>query len=151
MHKIALAAAAFGLAFTATPALADGHEEAKPEMLKQDWYSVDFIKFEGGNRKRIGEIIDMFEKADEASGQSGPIVLHMNTGPWDMMVFSKMEHGIKQMGWASTPEGDAWDKAFFELAGGEEAAMKIFAEFQSYVAETEDHIGHIHPDEEDEG
>ena len=151
MRKIVLAAAAFGLAFTASPALADDHGEAKPEMLKQDWYSVDLIKFKGGNRKRIGEIIDMYEAADKASGNPGPIVLHMDTGPWDMMVFSKMEHGIKQMGWDSTPEGDAWRKAFNELAGGKEEAMKIFVEFQSYVDASEDHIGHIHPDEEEEG
>ncbi len=153
MRKILLTAAAFGLATTmgAAPAVADGHEEAKPEMLKQDWVRVNLIKFKGGNRQRIGEIIDMFDAADKAAGVDGPIVMHMNTGHWDMAVFFRMKHGIAQMGWRSTPEGDAWDKAFEEMVGGEEEARKIFEEFQSYIADEETQIGHIHPDEEDEG
>lgn len=153
MRKILLTTAAFGLAttFGATPAFADGHEAGEPEVLKQDWYRVNAIKFKPGNRQRIGEIIDMFEKADEAAGVDGPIILHMNTGNWDMLVFFEMKHGIKQMGWRSTPEGDAWDKAFEEMVGGEDEARKIFEEFQTYIADEQTHIGHIHPDEEDEG
>lgn len=120
-------------------------------MREQNWYRVQMIKFKGGNRQRVGEILDMFEAADKASGNDGPFVMHMNTGAWDMAVFFRMKHGIKQMGWRSTPEGDKWDTAFNELAGGEEEARKIFAEFQSYIAREETHIGHHHPDEEDEG
>ncbi len=152
MRKILLTAAAFGLASTlgAAPAIAEDGAEAKPEMLDQTWYRINAIKFHPGNRQRIGEIIDMFEAADKAAGVDGPIVVHMNTGAWNMLVFFEMKHGIEQMGWRSTPEGDKWDKAFAEIAGGEEEAQKIFAEFQSYVADEQSHIGHIHPDDEEE-
>lgn len=153
MRKILLTAAVFGMATTmgAAPALADGHEEAKPELREQDWWRVNLIKFKPGNGERIGEIIDMFDAADKAAGVDSPIVMHMNTGPWDMAVFFEMKHGIQQMGWKSTPEGDKWDKAFEEMVGGKEEAQKIFDEFQSYVADEQNQIGHIHPDEEDEG
>ena len=153
MRNLLLTAAAFGLATTmgAAPAMADGHEEAKPEMRDQTWYRINLIKFNPGNQQRIGEILDMFEAADKAAGVDGPFVMHMDTGAWDMAVFFRMQHGIKQMGWRSTPEGDKWDAAFNEMAGGEEEARKIFNEFQSFVAREETHIGHHHPDEEDEG
>ena len=153
MRKILLTAAAISLAATlgAAPAVADDHAAAEPEMLDQTWYRVQLIKFHPGNNQRIGEIIDMYEAADKAAGVDGPIVMHMNTGAWDMVAFFKMEHGIKQMGWRSTPNGDKWDAAFNEMVGGEEEARKIFAEFQSYIAREETQLGHIHPDEEEEG
>ena len=146
---VSAAAAAMAVAMPASPAMADDHAMEKPELLEQDWYRIEMLKFKGGNRKRIGEILEMFSKADEASGQDGPFVMHMNSGAWDMAVFFKMEHGVQQMGWKSTPEGDAWDKAFAEMVGGEEAAMKIFVEWQSMIAMSETHIGHHHPDKED--
>ena len=153
MRKILLTAAAFGLATTmaAAPALADDHAEAKPEMRDQTWYRVNAIKFKSGHGERIQEIINMFDKADKAAGVESPIILHMNTGAWDMLVFFKKKHGIQQMGWKSTPEGDAWDKAFEEMVGGKEEAQKIYDEFQSYIANEQSHIGHIHPDKDDEG
>lgn len=155
MRKSIITAAAFAIAATmgvqAAPALADHHEAGEPELLKQDWYRVDAIKFKPGNGKRVGEIIEMFHKADKAAGTESPIILHMNTGAWDMLVFFKMKHGIAQMGWRSTPEGDKWDKAFEEMVGGKDEAQKIFTEFQSYVANEQSHIGHTHPDEEGEG
>ncbi|WP_144573623.1 hypothetical protein [Altererythrobacter ishigakiensis] len=153
MRKLLLTSAAFGLAATmgAAPVIADDHAEAKPEMRDQTWYRVNLIKFHPGNGERIGEIIDMFDAADKAAGVDSPIIMHMNTGAWDMAVFFKMQHGIQQMGWRSTPEGDKWDAAFNEMVGGEDEARKIFAEFQSFVAAEENHIGHIHPDEDEEG
>lgn len=150
MRKTLMIAAAFAMPLTAMPAFADDHVSGDPEMLEQDWYRVNAIKFKPGNRERIGEILEMFGKADKAAGVDGPTVVHMNTGAWDMLVFFKMKHGIKQMGWNSTPEGDAWDKAFADMVGGEDAAKEIFAEFQSFVANEQSHIGHIHEDDDEE-
>lgn len=149
MRKILTLAAVAGLAFTATPAVADGHEGAKPEKLEQDWYRVNLMTFKRGNRQRVGEIIEMYQKASDAAGTPKPIQVHMDTGPYTMMVFWKMQHGIEQMGWKDTPEGKKWDKAFFEMVGGEEAARKIFAEFQSYIQSQESHVGHIHREKDD--
>ncbi len=146
MKKLIIAAAAIGLAIPAAPVFADDHMDAEMETRDQTWLRMNFIKFEPGHDKRIGEILEMFGKADEASGNPHPVVIHMNTGEWDMVVVFRMKHGIEQMGWKSTPEGDAWDKAFYELAGGEEAGQKIFTEFSTYVAREESHIAHRHPE-----
>ncbi|MBT8388381.1 MAG: hypothetical protein HKP43_02080 [Altererythrobacter sp.] len=155
MRKILLTAAAFALATTmgagAAPALADGHSADKPEQLKQDWYRVNLVRFKEGKQGRAQEIIAMFEKTDEAVGRDGPVMVHMNTGKWHMMVFFKMDHGIEQLGYASAADGGAWAAAFNELAGGEEEADKIWQEYTSLIAERERHIGHIHPDEDEEG
>ena len=152
MKKLLLTAAAatlcMGAGLTPTAALADGHEAGEMEKLDQTWIRVNLIKFKGGNRERIGEIIKMFNQADKAAGVDGPVVLHMNTGKWDMAVFFRMEHGIEQMGWKSTPNDEKWEKAFHEIVGGEENAKKIYAEMDSYIAEEENHIAHRHPDEE---
>ena len=153
MKKLLLTAAAatlcMGAGLTPTAALADGHEAGAMEKLDQTWYRVAFIKFKEGNRKRIGEIIDMYEKADKDAGLDGPVVIHMNTGHWHMMAFFKMEKGIEEMGWKSNPEGDKWWEAFKKLAGGEDAANKIQAEWDSYVQEEVTQIAHRHPDKED--
>ncbi|MBX7457075.1 hypothetical protein K3152_02345 [Qipengyuania sp. 1NDH17] len=153
MKKLVLTAAAatlgLGIAFTPTPVLADHHEAGEMEKLDQTWYRVNLVKFEAGNRKRIGEIIDMYEAANKASGVDSPVVIHMNTGPWDMMVFFRMKHGIESMGWKTNPEGEKWWAAFKEIAGGEEEANKIEAEWDSYVLREESHIAHRHPVEDE--
>ena len=82
MRKLILATAAVGLAFTSAPALADGHEEAKPEEANVDWYNINLIKWKSGKGDRAHEIIDLFEKVDAAIGGDGPIDFHMRTGEW---------------------------------------------------------------------
>lgn len=151
MRKLLLTAAAIGLAATmgAAPAIADDHAEAKPEQLEQDWYRVNLVKFKEGKQRRAQEIIGMFEKADEAVGEDGPVMVHMNTGPWHMMAFFKMEHGIQELGYAGPSDGGAWRDAFFEIAGGEEEARAIWAEFDSLIHERQRHLGHIHPDDDE--
>ncbi|NNC60455.1 MAG: hypothetical protein HKO05_10750, partial [Erythrobacter sp.] len=129
-----------------TPAQADNHAEAEPKMLEQDWYRVNLVRFKEGKQGRASEIIAMYEKASDAAGQEGPVSVHMNSGPWHLMVFFKMEHGIGEMGWASNPDEAAWDKAFAEIAGGEDQAKKLHDEFSSLIAVRERHIGHIHDD-----
>ena len=150
MKKLFLTAAAaslgMGMAFTPTTALADDHKAGEMEKLDQTWYRVDMVKFKGGNRERVNEIIEMFNKADKAAGVDSPVIIHMNTGPWDMMVFFKMKDGIEQMGWKSNPEDEKWDKAFNAMVGGEEAAKKIYIEMESYIAAEETHIAHRHPE-----
>ncbi len=145
MQKLLLAAAAaLTLPFGAVPALADGHEMAQPEMLEQDWHRVTMVKFHPGKRERASEIIEMFNKTSQTMGEALPLQIHMNTGAWDMIVAFPMKHGIAQMGWRDTPENKAWQAEFAKMVGGKDKAQAIFKEFDSLVADRQQHIGHTH-------
>ncbi len=143
MRKIVLAAAAFGLAFTASPALADDHAKAEPELAKVDWYRINMIKWKSGKGQRAHEIIDMFEKVDAALGYDDVIDIHMNTGEWHSIVAIPMRQGIAAMGWANNAESDKWDAEFAKQVGGEDKAKELWAEYQSLIAEHHRHVGHI--------
>lgn len=152
MRKLLLTTAAFGLAISmgSVPALADGHEEAKPEQLDQTWYRVNLLKFKEGKQRRANQIIEMFQSASKAIGEDGPVIVHMNTGEWHIMVFFKMDHGVESLGYASDPDGGKWDAAFEEIAGGEEEARALWEEFNSLIHERQRHLGHIHDDDDEE-
>jgi len=149
MKKLVLAAAALCLPFAATPALAEHHEMAKPELLEQNWYRILYLKFHPNNGQRIREINEMFGKASKASGRDEPFIMHMNTGNWDWALFFRMKHGIQQMGWKERPGSEAWNKALAELAGGEEEANAIWAEWRSMIADSTVQIGHNHNTDEE--
>ncbi|GAA4644007.1 hypothetical protein GCM10023115_19670 [Pontixanthobacter gangjinensis] len=145
MKKLMFAAAA-ALCVPAMPstALADGHEAM--ELAKVDWYRVNLIKWEQGKTGRAHEIIDLFQKVDEALGRDGTMHFHMGTGEWDSIVAMPMRNGIAAMGWANNPDGDAWDAEFAKQNGGEEKAKAIWDEFNSLIARQQRHIGHIDQD-----
>ena len=141
MKKLMLAAAALGLGLGAAPALADNHET--PELREVDWYRVHFIKWKEGKGDRAHEIIEMFEKVDEALGRNDVIDFHMATGEWDSVVAMKMRHGIAAMGWKKNPDGDAWFKEFARQVGGEDKAKALDVEFNECIDEQRFEIGHI--------
>ncbi|BDI60905.1 hypothetical protein MACH05_14650 [Qipengyuania nanhaisediminis] len=113
-------------------------------MLEQTWYRINFVRFHEGKQGRASEIIKMYEQASTDSGTPSPMSMHMNSGPWHMIVAFPMTHGIAEMGWKQTPEGEAWDAAFERIAGGADEAEALHNEFASLVAQRERHIGHAH-------
>ncbi len=145
MKKLILTAAALGLVFGATPALAEHHET--PELREVDWYRVQFIKWKSGKAARAHEIISMFEKVDKALGWNDVIDFHMGTGGWDSIVGMKMRKGIASMGWKSNPDGEKWDAEFARQVGGEDKAKALFAEFDDCIQEQRTEIGHIDTNE----
>ena len=143
MKKLLLAAAAFGLAVTPAPVLADDHEPALAEL---DWYRINLIKWKPGKGERAHEIIEMFEKTDAALGHDGVIDFHMATGEWDSIVALPMRQGIAAMGWADNPEEKKWEAEFIRQVGGEAKAKALWEEFDSLIARRQRHIGHIDRD-----
>lgn len=144
MKKLVLAVAAIGLAIPAAPAFADNHEE--PALAELDWYRINLMKWKPGKGERAHEIIEMFQKVDEALGQTGVIDFHMATGEWDSIVALPMRQGIAAMGWSENPEGKKWEAEFIRQAGGEDKAKAIWEEFDSLIARQQRHIGHIDRD-----
>lgn len=143
MKKLTLAAVAASLiTFSGTGAYAPLVAQAQ-ELREVNWYEIHMIKWKQGKRARAHEIIEMFEATDKALGWNDVMDFHMTTGPWHSIVAVKMRNGIAQMGLKTNPDGDAWDKKFAELHGGEEKAKALFAEFEECIQDQQTHIGHI--------
>lgn len=145
MRKILLTAAAFGLAttFSSAPALADDHAAETPELAKKDWYEIVHIKFHSGKMREAMEMIEAFQKVDEALGRDEPMGFHMEAGEWDMVVVFKMHDGIQQMGWASNPRGAEWNAELARQLGGEDKAREHWQKYLSLVANSRSEIAHI--------
>lgn len=143
MKKLTLAAvAASMIALSGVGPVASTVAQAQ-ELREVNWYEIHMIKWKQGKRARAHEIIELFEATDKALGWNDVMDFHMTTGPWHSIVAMKMRGGIAQMGWKSNPDGDAWDKKFAELNGGEEKAKALFAEFEECIQDQQTHIGHI--------
>lgn len=140
MKKLALtiAAAAMAAGSLAVPVAAEAQE-----LREVDWYRIQMIKWKEGKGERAHQIIEMFEKVDQALGWNDVIDFHMGTGEWDSIVAIKMRNGIAAMGWKTNPDNDKWEAEFARQAGGEDKAKALFAEFEECMLDSRTEIGHI--------
>ncbi|MDZ4307598.1 hypothetical protein [Allopontixanthobacter sp.] len=140
MKKLLIIAAALCVTLPAAPALS---QDAQPELRDVKWYQIHMIRWVSGKGARAHEIIEMFEKVDEALGEQGVLDFHMSTGEWNSIVAFPMKHGIAEMGWKESPEGKKWDAEFARQVGGEDKAKALMDELQTLVAAEQRHVGHI--------
>ena len=143
MKKLTMAALAASMIALSGVGSAVATVAQAQELREVDWYEIRMIKWKPGKAARAHEIIELFEATDKALGWNDVMDFHMSTGPWNSIVAMKMRGGIAQMGWKTNPDGDAWDKKFAELNGGEEKAKALFAEFEECIQDQQVHIGHI--------
>ncbi len=147
MRKFALAAAAFGLALTAAPAMADDHEKPEMEEFAADWYQINMIKFYSGKRARAGELLDNYLNKALEGTKVKPTEIHVNVGDYDIIMMWPMPAGPKQFGWAQNPYfAEAWEN-LKEVAGGEDERQAIIDEFDSLIQEEKEMLAHIDKDE----
>ena len=140
MKKLLLTVAALGMGFTATSAPTAASAQ---EMREVDWYNISMIKWKSGKGERAHEIIEMYEKVDEALGRDDVIDFHMQTGEWHSIVAFKMKDGPAAMAWQENPYEKEWEAEFIKQVGGEDKAKALWAEFNDSILEEQRHIGHI--------
>lgn len=117
------------------------------EEIKADWYNVIFLKFKPGKRGRAEEIQEKYyAPAGEAANLPKSIMLHMNTGEWDMIRIGPMEYGPASIGWANSAAGRRWRAEFERIAGGREQANAIDEEFASLLAVRRRDVAHVDTD-----
>ena len=109
------------------------------------------VKFKPGKRERAMELIaEYFMPASDKAGLPGPkMVLHMQTGRWDMVVIWDMEGGMADLEWYRSAEDIKWFAALSEIAGGEEEAGALWDEYISSVSDSVSEVGHYHTGEKD--
>ena len=145
-----LAAGAALFLFTA-PAMAQDEDDEGPQKQGDDARYVEAvaIKFKPGKRERAIEIInEHFAPATEKAGTSGPmLVLHMQTGKWDVVAIWEMAGGMADLEWYRSPDNVKWREALAEMAGGKDEAAAIMEEYVSAIADVIREVGHYHTGE----
>lgn len=134
MRSLCVAAVAAMLVLPSTVAAQE--EEPRPEKHENvTWYTIVEIDFVSGKRDAALDVIrNHFVPAAREAGTPAPVMqLEHRSGEWDLTVIWKMDRGPAGMEWKTTPEGIAWQKAFAEMAGGEEKAREIGETFESYI------------------
>ena len=122
--------------FLAAPALAQDMEAKKLE--DPQWRSVVMVKYPPGKMGRAMELIDEFQKVTEKAGTPNPeLTVRMATGEWDLMVIWRMEGGISDMDWDTSPNNVKWRKAGAEHFGSEEKMKEAWQEYRSLIMESE--------------
>jgi hypothetical protein len=150
MGKGLAASAALALAFAIAPVTAQAQSDAQAQEADElTWARVEMTRFLPGKRERAIEIIkDYFAKADRIAGtDAGVHGIHLDTGEWDIIYVFPMEGGPAELAQrGDSPEEVKWMAEMIKLAGSQEAADKIIAEFETLVALHVTHIGHAHSD-----
>jgi hypothetical protein len=146
-----LVAASAALFLFSVPAVAQ-EDDGGPLTWGEDakYVSTTVIKFKPGKRERAMEIIaEYFVKASEKAGTAGPmLVIHMQTGSWDIAAVWELEGGTADLQWYRSPDNIKWREALNEIAGGEDEGAAILKEYGSSVADSLSNIGHYHTGEE---
>ena len=142
-----LIAASAALFLFTVPAVAQ-EDDGGPLTQGDDarYVSVTNIMFRPGKRERALEIVsEYFKPASEKAGTPGPLlVIHHQTGKWDVTAIWELEGGMADLEWYRSPDNIKWRAAFNELAGGEEEAGALLQEYIASVAESETNVGHHH-------
>ena len=127
-------------------------DDGGPQKWGEDarYVETNLIKFKAGKRERALEIIaEYFVKATEKAGTSGPMmVIHMQTGRWDLAAIWELKGGTGDLEWYRSPDDVKWYEALKEIAGGEEEAGAIMKEWSGSIADSMSNIGHYHTGEE---
>lgn len=127
-------------------------DEGGPQTQGDDavYISVTFVDYKPGKRAEAFEIInEHFVPASEKAGVAGPIAVHFQTGEWDAAFHWRLEGGMADLEWYTSPDDVKWNKALAEQMGGEEEAAALWAHYLDLVARTSTAVGHRHVDKDD--
>jgi hypothetical protein len=141
IRKISAAIAAASFMLATLPAAAQSESE-QPRTT----YRIIYLKLKPGADDRWTELSEKYYgPAQDEAKVKRPTIHWLVTGPWDLMLIQEMPRGLATMDKHETPERTAMRKAMAKVAGGEEAAKKIFDESDALVAESSITLSHTHP------
>ena len=132
------------IALAANVCMAQG--DLKPKKFENpSWKRVVMISFQPGKMERAMTIVkDYFMVASKKAGTTSPdMMLDMYSGGWDVMVIWSMKGGLEELNWEISPDNIAWQKALAEVAGGEEKAKALRAEYSSLVARSSAELARV--------
>lgn len=108
------------------------------------------VKYKPGKREAAMQIIfEHFMPAGKKAGTPAPMAFHFQTGDWDAAFTWKLEGGMKDLEWYTSPNNITFRTALAELEGSEEAAQALWDKYYSMVAKQKVEVGHWHVPKED--
>jgi hypothetical protein len=144
IKKLCTALAVSSLALVSIPAAAQS--AAAPAEETRTTYRINYIKLKPGADDRWSEIRTKYAEPAAAAAKLPPAIVHwMMDGPWDLMILVPMPRGMASMDKHMSAERVAYRDAFIKVAGGEEAARKIWAEADGLIANSSTAFSHTHP------
>lgn len=107
------------------------------------WQRIVYVDYHAGMEGKARDIItDYFEKAAIKAGTTRPAArIEMSTGQYDNIYIWNMEGGLEDMNWEVSPTNIKWRQALVTIAGSEEKADAIQAEYRSCVRSSKVELG----------
>lgn len=139
------------LCLAAGAAFAQDEDDGGPMTQGDDarYLSITHVEFKPGMRSDAMDMIaEYFMPAAELAGTPGPLmVIHYQTGKWDMGLVWELQGGMADLEWYRSPNNVKWWAALVELAGGEDEAGELWAAYMDMVANSVTEVGHDHTGE----
>ena len=109
------------------------------------YVSVTFVSYKQGKAgEAYGIIADHFRPAAEAAGLRGPVIVHFQTGPYDVAFHWRLENGMSDVEWQRSPDDVKFMAALAAQEGSEEAANAVFDRYNALIARSVTSVGHRH-------
>jgi hypothetical protein len=107
---------------------------------------IEMIKFKPGGEDRAFELEDKYINAARKLSGVWPLAeYHTQTGPWDRIYVWDLPGGLADVEWQVDPSQAKFLAALSKVAGSNEKALTIVAEWNSLVERRETTVGHYHP------
>lgn len=107
---------------------------------------IEMIKFKPGGEDRAFELEDKYINPARKLSRAWPLAeYHTQTGPWDRIYVWDLPGGLADVEWQVDPSEAKFLAALSKVAGSDEKALEIMAEWNSLVERRETTIGHYHP------
>ena len=136
--KLILSVFVFQSLVASTNSMALAEEKSTADQSDVDFvhYYAVFSKFKPGKAKEAREFIyTRFWSVDEKIGRK-PLAFDPLTGPWDHMVFFRLEGGLADAEIANTSQMKKWNAEFQIQEGGPEESQLAQASFDALVDES---------------
>jgi hypothetical protein len=127
-------------------------DEGGPQTQGDDavYGRVVLVKFKPGMRADAMQIIgEHFMPAGNKAGLPAPWAFHFQTGDWDAAFTWKLEGGMKDLEWYTSPNNIKFMESLAEQEGGVDAANALWAKYYSMVADSKTDVGHWHEPKDD--
>ena len=149
--SLRLPAITFALFLGSSLALAQDDEGPLTQGDDAVYVSVTYVDYKPGMREdALALIAEHFAPAGKAAGTRAPVAIHFQTGKWDAAFHWRLEGGMADLEWYTSPNDIKWMEALVAQEGSKEAADALIASYRSMVAQTLTNVGHQHVPEEAE-
>lgn len=98
------------------------------------WHTITLIDYKPGTTDAAKALIQKFETASLAAGNTLPEIYWFESGKYDLVVTWKLPDGPADLEGKWSPAGDSWWNALVSQEGSESAAKKLQSDYNELIA-----------------